>query len=156
MSTTTLVVSLNGLSISNIGTLVQARGIDDVIVVNTSSGWGSATSSNIASIIYILNNRGDTVKVMEKHSLPLKICISMIAITGAIIFAIGHVSETNSLSSIGLTLTIIIPGMFGIYILLRLISMCIHLHPDSQSTMSVLSAFCCIGVFLPLFGRMLI
>ena len=128
--------------------------ITEKYISNEDSSYAIYIIFCIAPIIYILNNRGDTVKVMEKHSLPLKICISMIAITGAIIFAIGHVSETNSLSSIGLTLIIIIPGMFGIYILLRLISMCIHLHPDSQSTMSVLSAFCCIGVFVP-FGVVL-
>ena len=68
MSTTTLVVSLNGLSISNIGTLVQARGIDDLIVVNTSSGWGSATSNDIASINTFKTQNDVTVKLAISDS----------------------------------------------------------------------------------------
>ena len=63
MSRTSLIVSLSGLSISNIGTLIQARGIDDVIVVNTSSGWGDADTNDIAAINSFKTDNAVTVKL---------------------------------------------------------------------------------------------
>lgn len=48
---TKLVVSIDGLLLSNFNTIVSNRSIDEVILVGTSSDFNSISSNNLASVI---------------------------------------------------------------------------------------------------------
>ena len=63
---TKLVISMDGISIGNLNTIVSSRSIDEVILVNNSSGFNSINSTNRSAISTAktsINNAGATLSV---------------------------------------------------------------------------------------------
>jgi len=123
-------------------------------VSNESSSYSIYIIFCTTPLIYVFNTRHDTTRLINKYALVWQVSLAIIIVVGIIVFAIGHVFRIEIASSIGLTITIILPGMWLIYAVLHATGRCIHLHPDRQQTMSLFSLFCCVGVFVP-FGVVL-